>query len=316
MKFRFLAALVVFSFITPSASAAVKVTASKPAITAISPVGSGDQIFDISLSPTSVAVVGTVESGLANLVSAAPLGGSDGFISLFNNSKIKIWDLRLGTTDDDIATAVTRDKTGNFWVLGSTSKPSETAVTESLDPLVINLDGVSVEPVNSPKNSITRLVAWKMSPTGELSATYFYDSDALIIPTEVIVNASGFRVIGNLAKDSLSENFQIDLDLDGNFTNFLKIKPVVKKAPAITTIKAGPNNLKSFISKTTIIDIPSWRAKTPTPVIVKYTKKGKALAANSFVGKVNKILWQPEFGAAVLVDVKGELELHILKNMA
>jgi glycosyltransferase involved in cell wall biosynthesis len=76
------------------------------------------------------------------------------------------------------------------------------------------------------------------------------------------------------------------------------------------------NNLKSFISKTTIIGIPSWRAKSPTPVIVKYTKAGKALAANSFTGKVKKILWQSGIGAVVLVEVNSDNQIHLLSNMA
>ena len=125
----------------------------------------------------------------------------------------------------------------------------------------------------------------------------------------------GFKVIGNLLNEGETKQFQIDLDSAGVFTNLAEGKPKVSKAPAIATIKAGTNNLKSFISKTTIIGIPSWRAKKPTPVLVKYTKNGKALAANSFSGKVLKVMWQSGVGAVVLVDLKGELELHILTNM-
>jgi len=88
------------------------------------------------------------------------------------------------------------------------------------------------------------------------------------------------------------------------------------KPPAIETIKAGTNKITSFISKTTIIDIPSWRAKVPTPVIVKYTKAGKALAANSLPGKVKKVLWQSGIGTVVLVEVNSDNQIHLLANMA
>ena len=67
--------------------AAVKVLTSKPAITAISPAGSGDQISDFAVNPTSIAVVGTVETGLADLVTTPTLGGSDGFISNLDKGK-------------------------------------------------------------------------------------------------------------------------------------------------------------------------------------------------------------------------------------
>jgi hypothetical protein len=50
-------------------------------------------------------------------------------------------------------------------------------------------------------------------------------------------------------------------------------------------------------------------------VIVKYTNKGKALAANSLPGKVKKVLWQSGIGAAVLVEVNSDNQVHLLSNM-
>ena len=308
--------MISFFLISPTASAAIKVVPSRPAITVISPAGSGDQIFDIATNSLGVAIVGTVENGASDLTPSSTLGGSDGFISLVDKSKVRLWDLRLGTSNDDIATAVTTDKTGNFWIVGSTSKPLELAAVNSADPTIINLDNVLVDPTNVPTNALTRLMAWKISSSGQLLGSYFYDSEGVIVPTQITINATGFNIIGNLTKDAVSSKFSINLNQLGVFTNLIDLKPTEVKAPAIATIKAGSNNLKSFISKTTIIDIPSWRAKKPTPVLVKYTKSGKALAANSFPGAVLKVFWQSGIGAAVLVEVKGELELHLLSNMA
>lgn len=316
MKLRFAFALIVLTLITPTASAALKVIASKPAVTVDLTTGSGDQIFDFSINSAGVAVVGTVENGLANLLSTPTIGGSDGFISLLDRTKMRIWDLRLGSANDDIATAIARDTSGNFWVVGSSSKPEEISPSPTSDPLVLNLDNVLLDPVTIPKNTLNRLMVWKVSASGELVGSYFYDTDGLVVPKQISIRASGFRVTGDLTKESITSKFQIDLDANGIFTGLTANKVVAKKAQTITVIKAGSNNLKSFISKTTIIDIPSWRAKKATPVIVKYTKSGKALAANSFTGKIVKILWQSGVGAGVLVDVKGELELHILTNMA
>ena len=316
MKFRFAIALISLFLITPTASAAVKVVASRSPIIAISPVGSGDQIFDIATNSSGVAIVGTVENGALDLTPSPTLGGSDGFISLVDKSKVRLWDLRLGTSNDDIATAIASDKIGNFWVVGSTSKALEPSVVNSADPTIINLDNVLVDPAIVPTNSLTRLMAWKVSPSGQLLGSYFYDTDGVIVPTQISLNTTGFKVIGNLTKNAVTNKFQLSLDFMGAFTNLTDLKLKTIKAPPIATIKAGTNNLKSFISKTTIIDIPSWRAKSPTPVLVKYTKNGKALAANSFSGKVSKVLWQSGIGAAVLVESKDELEVHILSNMA
>ena len=297
------------------AFAAVKVLPSKPAITAVSPLGSGDQISDIALNATSVAVVGTVEKGLLDLVTSPTLGGSDGFISALDKNKKLIWSLRLGSSSDDIATAIARDQDGSFWVVGATAKPLETS-TAVIDNSAVNLDSVTVQSAVTPRNSLNRLALWKIGTTGQLSQTYFYDAAGVIVPTAVTMNGSSVNIIGNLTQGVATQQFSISANATGVFSGIKLGRISVPKAAAIETIKAGPNKITSFISKTTIIDIPSWRAKRPTPVIVKYTNKGKALAANSLPGKVKKVLWQSGIGTAVLVEVNSENQIHLLSNMA
>jgi hypothetical protein len=314
-KFWVFVLVIPFSIISPAASAAVKVLPSKPVITAISPVGSGDQISDFALNPTSIAVVGTVEAGLADLVTTPTLGGSDGFIANLDKSKKLIWNLRLGSANDDIATAITRDREGFFWVVGATSKPLDSA-TAVIDSSVVNLDSVTVEAVTNPKNTLTRLVLWKIGANGELSQTFFYDASGLIAPAAMTITGTSLKITGNLTQELVTQQFSISADTAGVFSGLKLGKVITPKLPAIETIKAGANKITSFISKTTIIDIPSWRAKKPTPVIVKYTSKGKALAANSLPGKVNKVLWQSGIGAVVLVEVNSENQIHLLSNMA
>lgn len=299
----------------PANAAAVKVLPSKPAITKVSPIGSGDQISDFSLNSSLVAVVGTVETGLIDLVTSPTLGGSDGFISAVDKNKKPLWNLRLGGIQDDIATAITKDKEGNFWVVGATSKPLETA-TAVIDSSPVNLDSVTVEAVITPTNSLNRLVLWKVGATGQLSQTYFHDADGLIAPTAISISGTTLKVIGNLSKELVTQQFTISADFTGVFSALKLGKIPTVKPPAIETIKAGTNKITSFISKTTIIDIPSWRAKVPTPVIVKYSKASKALAANSLPGKVKKVLWQSGLGSVVLVEMNSENQIHILTNMA
>ena len=314
-KFWVFVLVIPFAIISPAASAAVKVLPSKPVITAISPVGSGDQISDFALNPTSIAVVGTVEAGLADLVTTPTLGGSDGFIANLDKSKKLIWNLRLGSANDDIATAITRDREGFFWVVGATSKPLDSA-TAVIDSSVVNLDSVTVEAATNPKNTLTRLVLWKIGANGELSQTFFYDASGLIAPAAMTITGTSLKITGNLTQELVTQQFSISADTAGVFSGLKLGKVITPKLPAIETIKAGANKITSFISKTTIIDIPSWRAKKPTPVIVKYTSKGKALAANSLPGKVNKVLWQSGIGAVVLVEVNSDNQIHLLSNMA
>lgn len=317
LAFKFSILVLVLSLFStaPASAVGIKVLASKPAITAISPVGSGDQISDFSLNSSLIAVVGTVETGLVDLVTSPTLGGSDGFISALDKSKKPLWNLRLGGLQDDIATAITKDKAGDFWVVGATSKPIET-VTPVVDNSAVDLDSVAVEAVVTPTNTLNRLVLWKVGITGQLSQTYFYDVDGLIAPTAISLSGTTLKIIGNLSKELVTQQFTISTDLTGVFSELKLGKIPTVKPPAIETIKAGTNKITSFISKTTIIDIPSWRAKVPTPVVVKYSKARKALAANSLPGKVKKVLWQSGLGAVVLVEVNSDNQIHLLANMA
>lgn len=302
------------SIISPTASAAIKVLPSKPAITAVSPAGSGDQISDLALSSNLLAVVGTVETGLIDLVTSPTLGGSDGFISTFDRSKKLIWNLRLGSSSDDIATAVTRDREGFFWVVGATSKPIETT-TVTIDTSAVNLDSVTAENAVTPQNALNRLALWKIGSNGEISQTYFSDVNGLIAPTAITLSGASLKIVGSFTEEAQTQQFSISASLTGEFSEIKLGKILTPKPPAIARIKAGPNRITSFISKTTIIDIPNWRAKKPTPVIVKYTNKGKALAANSLPGKVKKVLWQSGMGAAVLVEINSDNQVHLLSNM-
>lgn len=314
VKFWVLTLVIPLSIISSNASAAIKVLPSKPAITAVSPAGSGDQISDLALNSNLLAVVGTVETGLADFVTSPTLGGSDGFISTFDRSKKLIWNLRLGSASDDIATAITRDREGFFWVVGATSRPTDTA-TVAIDASAINLDLISVEKPISPKNTLNRLVLWKIGSNGEIAQTFFSDVNGLIAPTAITLSGASLKVVGNITEQERTEQFSISASLAGVFSEIIIGKILTPKPPAIERIKAGPNRITSFISKTTIVDIPIWRAKKPTPVIVKYTNKGKALAANSLPGKVKKVLWQSGIGAAVLVEVNSDNQVHLLSNM-
>ena len=314
LKFLVFALVIPLFAISPAASAAIKVLPSKPAIVAVSPAGSGDQISDIALDSNSLAIVGTVENGLTDFVTSPTLGGSDGFISAFDKARNLLWNLRLGSASDDIATAITKDRDGSFWVVGATSKPIEITPVVT-DDSTINLDSVSAEGAVIPQNTLNRLIIWKIGSTGEISQTFFSDVTGLIAPSAITLSGASLKIIGSFTQEQKTEQFSISASFDGVFSELKLGKIVTPKPQAIETIKAGPNKITSFISKTTIIDVPSWRAKKPTPVIVKYTNKGKALAANSLPGKVKKVLWQSNIGTAVLVEVNSNNQIHLLTNM-
>ena len=109
--------LLIFATVTDSSFAAtktvpkqIKVVAARPNLVTNLSAAAGDQISAILTTSTAVAYVGTMESSTVAPYTAQQIGGTDGFIAVIDATGAPIWDLRLGTAQDDIATAVARDR--------------------------------------------------------------------------------------------------------------------------------------------------------------------------------------------------------------
>lgn len=307
MKFKVTAVFALLVLSTYSANAApvskvVKVVAAKPIATVTLSGAAGDQFFGATTSPGSIVYVGTVESG-----TTTALGLSDGYVSAISPTGSRQWELRLGTALDDIATAILRDKTGNYWVLGATSQPTPAVAIAPVQPS-INPDSATVETTTAPV-TFNRVLLWKLSASGALLATYQYDSSQELYPKTLTLGATALTITGDLADGS---SFSLQSDFNGEFTGFatLTSKPAV--APPITITKAGTYTYKSFISKGTIIGIPSWKPKTPTPVIVEYNKANTLKAAFSLKGNVTNRIWQAGIGLIVISDLGSSTAIYAL----
>lgn len=286
----------------------VKVVSAKVLISSGLSGSSGDELSGILHTNQGFVLVGTVESSTSNkFLTAAPLGLSDGFITAISYSGVRLFDLRLGTPGEDIASAVTRDATGNFWVVGASSQPRLSQDTNTSLP-AINPDNALVDSTTVP-TGLNRLLLWKISSAGNLLATYTYDSPTEIYPQNISASTNSFTITG-LLPDTTS--FAISVDSNGTFGTIASL--TIKKVPIteITVIKAGTNTYKSFISKTTIVGIPSWKAKSPTPVIVQYNKANTLKAAYSFKGEILYQKWQSAIGLVVVTNLNGIYSLHVL----
>ena len=284
-------------------SKVVKVVTAKPIATATLSGAAGDQFFGVTTAPGSIVYVGTVESATTTPV----LGGSDGYVSALSATGVRQWEARLGTSADDIATAIVRDKTGDYWVLGATSQPAVPVPPTSAEPS-LNPDSATVETTTAP-TTFNRLLLWKISSTGTLLSTYQYDSTQELYPKTLTLGTTALSITGDLTDGT---SFTLQSDFSGLFSGFapLTIKPVI--APAIAVIKAGSYTYKSFISKTTIIGIPSWKAKVPTPVILEYNKANTLKAAFAVKGNVINRIWQPGIGLVVIADLGASTAIYAL----
>lgn len=304
-----LALALVLMCATPAVAATkvIKVIPAK-AITTLTFSGAlGDQYLGATTSANSIVYVGTVESNTAS----PSLGLSDGYIAAISATGTKQWELRLGGVTDDIATAVAKDKSGNYWVLGASSDP---VVTIEVNPVVpgLNPDSATAEPTSSP-TSFNRIFIWKVSPIGSLVASYNLPSDQPIFPKSITPSTTGFTITGDLAD---STSFTLPLDSLGVFGSIspLTLKKITPRA--IDVVSAGTYTFKSFISKTAILGIPSWKPKTPTPVILEYTKAKTLKAAYSIKGTIIYRAWQQGIGLVVITQDANSTVVYVLPLVA
>ena len=277
--------------------------------------GAGDQIAAMAATATEIAFIGTIESTTASeLISAPALGGSDGFISSITPAGAHLWDLRLGGAGDEIATAIVRDKVGSFWIVGSSTKPQLPVATSAIDTQSVNIDGIAVDPISTPTNSLTQLTVWKVSLTGSLLATYSCDAGGLVAPDSISFDGTNFIINGTLE----DQRFSTKISQSGEFAK-LSILSILSKTsskapavPAIQILKAGTGSVKSFISKGAIAGIPSWKPKSAIPVLIEYNKAKAITRASYFQGKVIAVTWQSGVGPIVITERSDGYGISIL----
>ena len=155
-----------------------------------------DEISDISLTPVSIVLIGTTESASSTWVSG-PLGGlSDGFVANYSSLGAPLWNLRLGSTANEIATSTAIDLDGSIWVVGA-----GTAITTPT-PLAsqgkaLNPDNVELDPVQPANTPLNRIKLWQVNSTGNLLNTFEFISDSIIHPKKILIAGTNLIIIGD-----------------------------------------------------------------------------------------------------------------------
>jgi hypothetical protein len=295
----------------------VKVVAARPTLLTNLSAAPGDQISSIIATSTAIAYVGTMENSAAAPYTAPQIGGTDGFIAVIDSTGAPIWDLRLGTQQDDIATAVARDKAGNFWVVGVTAKPVATPITPTTsDSQGINVDGVVVDPVTTPNSSLNQLVVWKVDVNGAITATYIYDTFGVILPSAITYSGSKFIITGLVGSTIAQQGFKVEVDSNGQFSKFVSDKTPIKSASGVLVLKVGAGTIKFFNASTSILGIKNWKPKSSTPVLVSYSRSGAITSAYSLQGKVISVTWEAGIGFVALSELGTGYGITIINALA
>jgi len=276
----------------------------------------GDQVSALALTPSAIVIAGTVESSSATSawVTSNLLGGTDGFIAALDATGNHLWDIRLGTAQDDVASALAIDKQGNFWVVGSSQGavlPQPVASPTPNTAPTINPDGVKVVPVVPPAPGLTRLVLWRVSPGGQLLNTYSYDSVGVIFPQSISITATGVSIAGRLVNSNNLQSFAITFDGTKFSTPSLYSQRVTSVAFNRTFVTPH-GTIKSYIAMGAIPGIPSWKSKAAVPVVIQYSKAKTILAANYIHGTVVDMQYQRNLGVVAITNPAGGYGLYVL----
>lgn len=151
-----------------------------------------------SILTTPVGIENFYQSGKSSIFYSNTNGKSSD-ISLFANdlTGTTIWQRTIDSGADEIASAMTGDSQGNIWLAGSAALPL-TLETPTSTVGIDNPDGVTSENGLTLRNDMTQLALWKISPTGELLATYLSAQISIPVVASISINTSGISIVGDL----------------------------------------------------------------------------------------------------------------------
>lgn len=171
------------SLVLPTASAAPKAVAVKK----------------LDIVASAVSAEGLVATG-KTLVTYSNTSSTNSNIELtgLDVAGVQQWVRTIDSGVDEIATAAAVDAAGNIWLAGSSAAVT---VTESVTAAIPaeNPDGVVVEELPKVRSDMNQITIWKLSPIGELLATFLSVQTSPALVSALSVNSSGISLVGVLA---------------------------------------------------------------------------------------------------------------------
>lgn len=239
-----------------------------------------DEIIGITSTKKNWIVAGNLVGDFLGTTPLNPLGGVDSWVSAFDSSGVNVWSLRVGTTEDDVATAVAADSKEQIWVAGLAQSDKDSTViatTESSSSTVeappiqtptvqtLNPDTVTSENLNPLRKDLKFLTVVQIDKNGLLINRFATALKNFGYVTAVIPGSSGIYLIGvEIAKTGGERSFLQTLSSTGEFG------PKFYFGKSATTLTSGVLN----------------KDKTLTLV----GNSAEVIAKKSVVGKVDGII--------------------------
>ena len=170
---------------------------------------------------------------------------SDIQITALDAARNQIWQRVIDSKVDEIAMSATVDPAGTIWLAGAVALPK---MNETTTPVVgiDNPDNVVVETAKDLRPDMTNLAVWKVSPTGDLLATYQTPLNSVPIVNGVAANNLGISIIGSVD----SKPFLITLSTAGVFSKLLTIGTANTELNAVARSSDGSSSIFGSSSET------------------------------------------------------------------
>ena len=218
MKKSFLIVLLIFSLQPLPATAAV-MKSTKPIIEL--PYLKADEVSDISLTPVSVVLTGTTESAISTWISGSLGGLSDGFVVSYSSLGAPLWNLRLGSSANEIATSTAIDIDGSIWVAGAGTAIT-TPTPSTTQGKALNPDNVVLDPLQPSNTPLNRIKLWQVSSTGNLLNTFEVVFENIIHPKKLLISGPNLIIVGDIYEKSAVKGFYITATKTGVFSPIIK----------------------------------------------------------------------------------------------
>ena len=236
---RFFLAVIIISFSVFSSANAAVMKNTKPLVEL--PYTKADQISSVLLTPISIIITGTTESPSSSWINGALAGVSDGFIASYSSLGAPLWNIRLGSNANEIATSAAIDLDGSIWIAGATSalvSPNPTAIP----PKVLNPDNVILDPTAAVSTPLNRIKIWQISSSGNLLNSFEYIGEDIINPKKLLVTDSNLIILGSIYDKSSVAGFYLSASKSGVFT------PIIKFGSKSTQINSAISNKDGSIT--------------------------------------------------------------------
>ena len=179
---RVILAVVISLAVLPSANAAPKPIAV--------------QLGSIYNSPVSTELF--LLSGKNSVFFSNPiLKSADIQVTALDAAGVQLWQRTIDSGFDEVAMAVTTDPLGNIWIAGSAA-PTPTSETPTSVIGIDNPDQVNVDGISLLRPDMNQLALWKVSPSGELLATYLAPQKNIPVVNAISATNSGISIVGAL----------------------------------------------------------------------------------------------------------------------